>query len=123
MNQKSNKTMKKMLTQSMSRTTQQQASLAFEEELGIEEAPDPFGWVEGTLAALGRYLFAGEITAPMTHRPKMMFNEAGNRSILVRCLYQGQHETVCIGQPLSPKQLEESREFFAQPETNVQKGN
>ncbi|MFM9435990.1 hypothetical protein ACFDR9_003066 [Janthinobacterium sp. CG_23.3] len=114
MNQKSKNT---------SRATQQQASLPFEQELGIEQASDPFGWVEGTIAALGRYLFAGELTAPMTHRPKMVVNGAGSKSILVRYLYEGTHQTVCIGQPLSPEQFEESREFFTEPETNVQKGN
>lgn len=123
MNQKSKHAIKKMTTQSTSPTTQQQATLLFGEELPIEQTSDPFGWVEGMIAALGRYLFSGELTAPMTHRPKMLVNGAGTRSILVRYFYQEEHATLCIGQPLSPQQLEESRDFFNKPETDVQKGN
>lgn len=92
-------------------------------EPGVSPGDEAFDWVQGVIAALGRYLFAGELTDPMTHRPKIVVHATGDKSILVRYLHHGKPQTVCIGQPLSSKQAREARGFFTDPETNVQKRN
>jgi hypothetical protein len=122
--QKQKQTMKKLQAQSASlRTNQQQASVSIEYDLSLEQAHGPFDWVEVTMEALGRYLFAGELTAPMTHTPKMMFDSAGRQSTLVRICHQGKYQNVCFGQPISPEQREEADEFFAEPKLTILKGN
>jgi hypothetical protein len=73
--------------------------------------------------AMNLYATTGELTAPLTHIPQVIYDDDGHKTILVRHLCEGKQQNFFIGWPLNPQQIEAANKEWIDTEINVQGGN
>lgn len=92
-------------------------------QLGHEQDFFELDWVQPVFFALDQYATSGQLTAPLTLPPQVVFDAKGHKTILVRHLHKGKQKNFCIGWQLSPQQIDAANQEFAEPEINTMEDN
>jgi hypothetical protein len=94
-----------------------QRLLDFKQGLGL---PYPFREI---LLALDLYVRTGELNAPLTHMPQVVYHNEEHKTILVRYLDQGKQKNFFVGPPLTAHQIEAANKQWIDTETTELEGN
>jgi len=89
----------------------------------FEEDVDLLDLFQPILLALNLYIRTGELTAPLTHIPQVVYHEEGRMTILVRYLCQGKQENFFVGPPLTPQRMEAANKEWIDTDTTELEGN
>lgn len=89
----------------------------FDEDVSLLDLFQPI------LLALTLYIRTGELTAPLTHIPQVVYHKEGKMTILVCYLCQGKQENFFVGPPLTSQQIEAANKDWIDTDTTELEGN